>query len=361
MKSLSAGRNSSIELLRIIASIGVVFLHYNHKDSGGGFKWIAENSLNQYYLFFIESLCIIAVNLFIMISAYYLSQTQKRKFSKVIELLLQVIIFRAGFYVADCLMGSCIFSIKGLFWSLIPVNYYIVLYSALYIISPYINICLNKLTLKQLKQLVITVMILFSVWTILVDLLTNKTGNPFNGLSTIGMYGSQFGYSIVNFSVVYIIGAYLARKEHHTSQKKSALIVLALTAAIFIGSVVEKKLGFGDTTSWNYNNPLVIVLAAYVLVIFLQWDFQCKIINELSGASLTCFLLHGMLLPYVHVAEIANRSLPILILHQLATGIGLFLLSYAVYKLYSLCTGWFIRLITPLCDRVHLTVVEEGK
>lgn len=45
-------RNSSIELLRIIAIIGVVILHYNNSGMGGAFYYVTEGSLNQYYLFF---------------------------------------------------------------------------------------------------------------------------------------------------------------------------------------------------------------------------------------------------------------------------------------------------------------------
>ena len=45
-------RNSSIELLRIIAIMGVVILHYNNSGMGGAFYYVTEGSLNQYYLFF---------------------------------------------------------------------------------------------------------------------------------------------------------------------------------------------------------------------------------------------------------------------------------------------------------------------
>lgn len=44
-------RNSSVELLRILAIIGVIILHYNNSMVGGGFEYVEEASINQLYFF----------------------------------------------------------------------------------------------------------------------------------------------------------------------------------------------------------------------------------------------------------------------------------------------------------------------
>lgn len=80
-------RESGIELLRILAACGVILLHYN---DGKAFKWVESNTINQYLLFGIESLCICAVDLFMVISGYFLGTTQKRKAIKPVELILQI-------------------------------------------------------------------------------------------------------------------------------------------------------------------------------------------------------------------------------------------------------------------------------
>ena len=56
-------RNSNIELLRILTMLGVVLLHYNGMEA---FAAVAEGSVNQYILLLLESVCIGAVNLFIL-------------------------------------------------------------------------------------------------------------------------------------------------------------------------------------------------------------------------------------------------------------------------------------------------------
>ena len=48
-------------------------------------------------------------------------------------------------------------------------------------------------------------MLLFSVYPTVVDVIIEVTKNNFLGLSSVGAYGSQYGYSVVNFSDLSII------------------------------------------------------------------------------------------------------------------------------------------------------------
>ena len=99
-------RLSGIELLRIIAMAGVIILHYNNGQIGGGLKFVSEGSVQQYLLYFTENLFIGAVDLFVMISAFFLCTTNKRKSIKVFELILQVILFDEAFYIASIIRGG---------------------------------------------------------------------------------------------------------------------------------------------------------------------------------------------------------------------------------------------------------------
>ena len=189
-------RNSSIELLRIISMIGVVILHYNNASMGGALGMVLDGSPNQYYLYLIESLFVCAVNVFVMISAYFLACNQNRKLIKILELFVQVIVFNLVFYVFGVLRGHKVFTVSSLISSLLPANYFLILYSVLYIISPYLNLIIKQLNKEQYKRLLIILMLIFSVWTIVIDVAENITGNTYLGLSTIGMYGSQYGYTI---------------------------------------------------------------------------------------------------------------------------------------------------------------------
>lgn len=87
----------------------------------------------------------------------------------------------------------------------------------------------------------------------------------------------------------------------------------------------------------------------------LRFDFSSKIINELSKATFTCFLLNGFLFGYAKISDAVNKSILYLFFNQLCLVLATFLLSYIVYKIYSLCTGWFFKLIKPFVDKVNIS------
>ena len=352
---MSKARNSSIELLRIIPIMGVVILHYNNEAFGGAFKYVEEGSINQIYLFLSENVFICAVNVFITISAYFLCKTGKRSFVKVIALILQVIIFQLVSYFIVAIKSDIV-SIGGILTSLLPLNYFIILYSVLYIISPYFNMVIDRLSAAQLKKLVIILFLIFSVWTIGIDYVQNIFGLNLGGINPIGIGGSQSGYTIINFTLMYFIGAYIRINDININKSS---IVVGMTSIVIIMTVLslcEHKFIGGSVTTWYYNNPFNVLLAALTVKLFSQISFSSKIINELAKAAFTCFLFHSLFISKFHIDKAVQGDLLNLIAHQLLVSVSLYLVSYIIYKIYSLCTGWFIRLITPLCDKVNISL-----
>lgn len=93
-------RESNIELLRILATCAVILLHYNNPTIGGAVK--NATGLN-YYILLLECLSVNAVNIFVIISGYFMCDNNKRFFSRPLELIIQVILVKFGF-----LFGSSI-------------------------------------------------------------------------------------------------------------------------------------------------------------------------------------------------------------------------------------------------------------
>lgn len=357
MATKKSGRDSAMELLRIITMLGVVILHYNNGSVGGGFLYAAEGSANQYYLFFTENLFICAVNLFVLISAYYLSATGERRFSKAAELLLQVILFRLVFFAVRVLRGGG-FTWKALALAILPSNYYVILYITLYLLSPYVNLLLQRLSVRQYRRLLLLCGLLFSLWTILGDVLANWNGGEINGLSTVGMYGSQHGYSIVNFLLIYLLGAYFRMHEVTLPGKKAALGASVCFTVMLCTSLLEHFLGMRDTATWYYNNPFVIAMAAFVFLFFRGLRLDNPFINTFARGAFTCFLFHGSFMKHLSVERMAAMPLPLFALHQLGCAVGLYLLSCAVDAAYRFCTEWFLRRLRPVLDRVDVSVRE---
>lgn len=291
-----------------------------------------------------------------MISAFYLSNTKKRRFVKIVEINIQVIVFRVALYVVTVVINGNELSFKAIMECLLPVNYFVILYSVLYILSPYINTLIERLSTHDFKKLIVTLVLIFSVWTILVDFMENLVGHTFNGLSTVGMYGSQNGYSIVNFILVYFIGAYIRRNEIKIKNITAIISMIILICLIFVLSIIEHKVGLDSVTTWNYNNPLLILLSAVILIMFMNWNYNNKVVNELARGTFTCFLFHTCLFGKMHIETYVNRPLIELVIHQIGVAVGLYLISYIVYKIYRICSMWFIKIITPLCDKVNISL-----
>ena len=141
-------RESGIELLRILAAAGVVFSHYCNE---GGIFSDSIGMGNYLILSLIRSFTISSVDIFVLITGYFLCTTNKRSVAKPIVLLMQVVFYALVIYVVLILCGVESFSLKHLVGKLIPANWFITLYIVLFLISPYINVVINKFTEKYNK------------------------------------------------------------------------------------------------------------------------------------------------------------------------------------------------------------------
>ena len=71
-------RDSNMELLRIIAMIGILVLHADYFALG--FPKMGDCSSSPLFTIFIESIFIISVNLFVLLSGWYGIKPRKKVF-----------------------------------------------------------------------------------------------------------------------------------------------------------------------------------------------------------------------------------------------------------------------------------------
>lgn len=332
-------RESNIELLRILAMLGVIILHYNNPSIGGGLSFVKSGSINYWFLNLIESIFVRAVNLFMIISAYFMASSNKRDLWKPIQLLAQVIIFSVSKYILISLIKSN-FSICGLVGVLIPANYFVILYIVVFIISPYINLIFESLDSRKRKLFICTLILLFSVYPTIVDVLIEVTKDSFNGLSSIGMYGSQYGYSIVNFTLCYCEGAYIRFESEDISKVNTSKLVaglLACVAAMTIWSVINDSIGyFTEKTAWEYCNPLVIMSAVCAFLLFKRIKIKnSKFINSLAKGSFTVYLIHGIFITHIGIEGFVNKNIFILLFHMVLSSSLIYIVCWIVYLIYS--------------------------
>ena len=332
-------RESNIELLRILAMIGVILLHYNNPTIGGGLSFVKSGSINYWFLNVVESLFVCAVDLFILISAYFMALTNKRNLWKPIQLLVQVIVFSVSKYLLISILKSN-FTIRGLVAAFIPSNYFVILYIVVFLISPYINIVFEHLDSNKRRIFIWTLILLFSVYPTVVDVVIEVTKRNFYGLSSIGMYGSQYGYSIVNFTLCYCIGAYIRFESGNFSKLKTRTLVgglLSCVAIMTVWSAINDGIGyFTEKTAWEYCNPMVIATAICVFLLFKRIKINNnKMINSLGKGSFTVYLLHINLVTHIGVKSFVNKNVFLLLLHMAVSSTLIYLVCWVVYLVYA--------------------------
>jgi len=206
-----------MELLRIVATLFVIVLHYNNKNNGKAFVYTEALQMHYQILAWFEMLAICAVNIFVMISGYFMCHSRKVQVTKVFRLFLDTVFCNAIRYLLNCALKTTTFAVSNLLKFMIPLSWYVTVYAALYLLSPFINKLIRELTAGQFRILLCVLLAVFSVWPSALELITALTGIKLTSMCPLGTQGSGAGYTIVHFVVMYLVGAYL---RMHADGKK---------------------------------------------------------------------------------------------------------------------------------------------
>ena len=332
--------------------MGVIILHIV-SPSDGAITAVAKGCVNYYLMYGFESLFICAVDLFIIISGYFLCQTNRRLVRKPLMLLIQTSIFSCATYAINCIMQWDAFAWPLLLKSLIPAKYFVILYSVVYVLSPYMNYIFNGISAKQKRLLLSLCIVLFVIWPSLTDVLSICTGENWDMISTIGLFGSQSGYTVVNFAVMYLIGAYLRQvgcKFRSWSVTEISLSILGVTVIITM---------YATHFPWYalaYYHPCVVLNAVLVFELFLKLkigDRLNMVVNCTAKGVFSVFLFHGFLIPLVFNMDSVNWSPFELTAHILKTAVLIFAICIFIHWLYHI-------LVVPILNGImrHVPIPE---
>ena len=150
-------RQSNIELLRIVAML-MIIAHHVAVHSGFAFP-SGSISFNRLWIQFIQMGGKIGVNIFVLISGYFLVRADGVKTNKVIKLWLQIFTYSIITFFVIVFVSPQSFSIRALIENALPITYYkwwfVSAYFVLYLLSPYINKLLNSLDKKSYQRLLV--------------------------------------------------------------------------------------------------------------------------------------------------------------------------------------------------------------
>lgn len=188
-------RQTNFELLRLFAMFLVLIFHSDFLCTGYPNKSNLDESMVQTITkIFIESSSVVCVNIFVLISGWF---GIKPTIKGLLNFIFQCVYFLTLTYLITCLLGInkvSLHGIKSCIFLLPESNWFIRAYIALYIISPILNVYLEKCNKKQLG----TVLILFFAFQTIF------------GITNISIFIS-WGYSTFSFIGLYLLAQYAKR------------------------------------------------------------------------------------------------------------------------------------------------------
>lgn len=287
-------RETGIELLRILAMLMVISLHYLGK--GGALGAYGSYTKNQVVAEVLECFCLVAVNVYVIISGYFLVDSRFR-FTKVIKLWFQIFFYSAGIFIVMYLLNLVpeMYNEKYFFLeAFMPLTtqhyWFATIYFAMYLLSPFMALLARSLNKTQLRTLVIILLLLFSrVWKIVLP-----QSYPID----------DRGYGILWFVTLFFSAAYL---KLYCSDIKGSLkffagyVIFSLinVGSIFaIGTISEITGRFSNLIECfiEYNGPFTYLASISLFLCFKNIKINntnvSKIIVFISGGTFGVYLLH---------------------------------------------------------------------
>ena len=343
-------RASNLELLRILAALFVIILHYNNTSLGKAFSY--TESMPQHYqvLLILEILSICAVNIFVMISGYFLCTSTRAQVWKVIRLYIDVIFISVLRYCLYCVLGTESFTIASLFRRFIPLSWYTAVYCGLYLLHPYLNLMLKNRSRSQIRMMLLVFFFVCSLWPSGVEFASKALSFSPDSLSPISASGSGDGYTLMNFILMYFLGAYFRLYQYNSTPTKQICIGLIGYFACIMLNTVYANFFFGRATS--YCNPLVIIQTVAIFIVFFNIKIQSKIVNALASCAFGVYLMHSFFLPWCQIEKYVTGSLWTIPIHAIICAVLIYAVCALIYgayqKLFAPVFSWLQRILSFL-------------
>lgn len=283
-------RDSNLELLRIISIVLIIIGHVTW-ETNWHFSHIGIGHLNA-----IESLWIggkLGVNIFALISAYFISTRTKFKVESIVRLWVEVLFYSWVILAISFIFRFHTLNAHNILKSFLPISFngywFITVYFFLYLIHPVLNQLIKVLDKKKyLFLLLVGFMYLF----VFATFFRNNTAGS--------------GDTWITLVYVYFLGAYIRKYDlvSYFKDKKVWLVigigiqlVLMVMSIIAINYVQAKGImGFNPR---HYaalimgNSPFQLIMSTLVFLLFANIRIKHnKLINLYASATLGVYMMH---------------------------------------------------------------------
>ncbi|MCH5249257.1 MAG: acyltransferase [Lachnospiraceae bacterium] len=291
-------RQTNFELLRIVAMLMIITLHYIVK----GFVVTndADRTLMFYAMRLIEAFCIVAVNCYVLISGYFLVESEW-KAGRIISLLTQVLFYSLLIPVAMICIGMLSWSDLGNYdWIgfILPIEtehyWFATAYVIMYIFAPVLAAGAKSMDKKTLQKVILVLLLFLSV-----------------GKSVFPIYleTDKYGYNYGWFLVLFLVAAYLRLycPEWLKNRGNAISIYVSSSLGIFALSLIANLLGkridafsYYWEMPYTYNHILCLIGSIGLFCAFKNTKIRegkaAGIIRRLAPYTFGVYLLHEHIL-----------------------------------------------------------------
>ena len=321
-------RNTSIELLRIISMIMIMFHHFAYH---GNFEWnFNEVTLPHLWYDFILMGGKVGVDIFVLISGYFLIENTEKLFQpkKLLKFWGQVVFYSIMTYLLSVMLRLNAFEIKQLIKVCLPITYpgwwFASTYFMLYLIHPFLNKLLHGLSKTEYQYLILMMVLCWSIIpTATTQLFESNSLLWFVTLYGIAGYVNLYG------------GNQKLQSKHYFSLYFMVLIITYTVSTTFLFLGTKKEEWSTHAIDFFEIERLPILLMAITLFmgfVTLKMNYH-KWINMIASATFGVYLIHDS--SYIRYYLWTN----IFKINQYQDSIFLILFSIlVVFILYVSCT-----------------------
>lgn len=271
-------RQSNLELLRILCMFGIVVMHIlgplrnNMSFINGQIDLMLNSIFNS------------CVTIFILISGYF---GIKLNHKKMIKLWCMVMFYSILTFTLETI--STEFNLKSFIKACIPIisnkYWFITAYFILCYLAPYINKMIEKFDKKTNRNLIITMLIIFSIIPTIFQFEVTKDN----------------GKGIINMLLIYLIGRYIRNTNLDINRKKVFCIgvVSIIITYVFMAGISFIKNNITLGYFFRDNSIFMIVTAICIFMIFKSFDIKSNLINVIAKHTLSIYVFESALRTYI--------------------------------------------------------------
>ena len=280
-------RNTSIELLRIISMIMIMFHHFAYH---GNFEWnFNEVTLPHLWYDFILMGGKVGVDIFVLISGYFLIENTEKLFQpkKLLKFWGQVVFYSIMTYLLSVMLRLNAFEIKQMIKVCLPITYpgwwFASTYFMLYLIHPFLNKLLHGLSKTEYQYLILMMVLCWSIIpTATTQLFESNSLLWFVTLYGIAGYVNLYG------------GNQKLQSKHYFSLYFMVLFITYTVSTTFLFLGTKKEEWSTHAIDFFEIERLPILLMAITLFmgfVTLKMNYH-KWINMIASATFGVYLIH---------------------------------------------------------------------